>query len=63
MRKDVEGLVFTKRRMLPAFAGLIVVAGLFAFVASAEAVESMKESRYLAAPAVGNLYVVRLAAS
>ncbi len=61
VRKDVAATIFTKRRVLPMFAGAILVALLAIPVAYGSAQQTAREAGYLAAPAVGDCYVVRLA--
>jgi len=61
VRKDVAALLFTKQRVLPMFAGAILVGLLAIPVAYGSAQQTAREAAYLAAPAVGDCYVVRLA--
>jgi len=61
VRKDVAALLFTKRRILPTFAGAILVGLLAIPVAYGSAQQTAREAAYLEAPAVGDCYVVRLA--
>jgi hypothetical protein len=60
VRKEVEALVFTRGRVLPRFAGLLAIAAFAAFVGVGAAAESSREASWLAAPAVGDAYVVKL---
>ena len=61
VRKDVAAMLYTKRRILPTFAGAILVGLLAIPVAYGSAQQTAREAAYLAAPAVGDCYVVRLA--
>ena len=61
VRRDVAEKVFTRGRVFPMFAGLAVVAVLVASAAWGGVEESRRESAFLAAPAVDDLYVVKLA--
>jgi len=61
VRKDVEAMVFTKRRILPTFAGAILVALLAVPMAYGAVQQNAREAEYLKAPAVGDCYVVKLA--
>ena len=61
VRKDVAAMLFTKRRVLPTFAGAILVGLLAIPVAYGSAQQTAREAAYLEAPAVGDCYVVRLA--
>lgn len=61
VRRDIGEKIFTRGRVLPLFSGLAIVALLATSVAWAGAEQSKRESAFLAAPAVGDLYVVKLA--
>jgi hypothetical protein len=61
VRRDIAEKVFTRGRVLPLFSGLAVLVILVASAAWGSAERSKKESAFLAAPAVGDLYVVKLA--
>jgi hypothetical protein len=61
VRRDVAEKVFTRGRVFPMFSGLVILAILAMSVAWAGAEHSKQESAFLAAPAVGDLYVVKLA--
>jgi hypothetical protein len=59
-RRDIAEKVFTRGRVLPLFTGLALIAVLAVFIGIGAAAESRKEAELLAAPAVGDLYVVKL---
>ena len=59
-RRDVAEKVFTRGHVLPLYTGLAAAALFAVFVSIGAAEESRSESGYLAAPAVGDLYVVRV---
>ncbi len=61
VRRDVADKVFTRARVLPLFTGLAAIGVFAAFAASGAAEESRREAAFLAAPAVGDTYVVKLA--
>ncbi len=61
VRKDVASMLFTKRRVIPTFAGAILVGLLAIPVAYGSAQQTAREAKYLEAPAVGDCYVVKLA--
>jgi hypothetical protein len=61
VRQDVAATLFTKRRVLPTFAGAILVGLLAIPVAYGSAQQTAREAEYLASPAVGDCYVVKLA--
>ncbi len=61
VRKDIEAMVFTKRRILPAFAGAILVGLLAVPIAYGAVQQDAREAEWLAGPAVGDCYVVKLA--
>lgn len=61
VRREVAEKVFTRGRVWPMFTGLAVAAVLAASAAWAGVEQSRRESGWLAAPAVGDLYVVKLA--
>jgi hypothetical protein len=60
-RRDLAEKVFTRGRVLPLFTGLAFIAIFAAFVGVGAAEQQKKEAAFLAAPAVGDLYVVKLA--
>jgi hypothetical protein len=60
-RKDVAEQVFTRGRVLPLFTGLALAAVFAVFVGVAGAQQEKAEAAWLAAPAVGDVYVVKLA--
>ncbi len=62
VRKDVAATVFTRRRVLPTFAGAILLALLAGPLAYGVAQDRERQAEWLRAPAVGDCYVVRLAA-
>jgi hypothetical protein len=61
VRRDVAEKVFTRWRVFPMFTGLAIIAVLASSAAWAGAEQSRRESAFLAAPAPGDLYVVKLA--
>jgi hypothetical protein len=61
VRRDVSEKVFTRGRVLPMFTGLALIALFVASAAWGGVEQSRRESAFLAAPAVGDLYVVKLA--
>ena len=61
IRKEVEAMVFTKRRMLPAFAGAILFAFLAVPLAYGAVQQNARQAEWLKSPAVGDCYVVKLA--
>ncbi|HEX7488733.1 MAG TPA: hypothetical protein VF341_07495 [Anaeromyxobacteraceae bacterium] len=61
VRKDVAAMLFTKRRVLPTFAGAILVGLLAIPVAYGSAQQTAREAAYLETPTVGDCYVVRVA--
>lgn len=60
VRRDVAAAVFTRRQVLPAFAGAILLAVVAVPVAFAAAEQRALEAEWVKAPAVGDLYVVKL---
>ncbi len=60
-RKEIAEKVFTRGRILPTFTGLAIFAVLVAFAAAGSAERKKQEAAYLAQPAVGDVYVVKLA--
>lgn len=60
VRQDIKSAVFTKKTLLPAFAGLILFALAAAFAGYAGHEESKKEAAYLEQPAVNDYYIVNL---
>lgn len=60
-RRQVADAVFTRGRVLPMFTGLAVLVALVAFAGITGAERSRQEAVYLAAPAAGDVYVVKLA--
>lgn len=60
-RREIAEAVFTSGRMLPMFTGLALALALLAFGAVQASVEAQRADGFLAAPAVGDLYVVKLA--
>lgn len=61
VRKEIAEKVFTRGRMLPTFTGLVIFAVLVAFASFEGAERKKQEAAYLAQPAVGDVYVVKLA--
>jgi len=61
IRKDVAAAVFTKQRVLPTFAGAILVAVLAVAIAYGGVQQAAREAEYLKTPAVGDCYIVKLA--
>jgi hypothetical protein len=62
VRRDVAAKVFTRGRMVPMFSGLILIAILAIPVSLAQQENARREAAWLQAPAVGDCYVVKLAA-
>jgi len=60
-RREIAESIFTSGRVLPMFTGLALILALLAFASFQGAAESRRAEGYLAAPAVGDLYVVKLA--
>jgi hypothetical protein len=60
-RADIAEKVFTRGRVLPLFTGLALIAVFAGFVGVGAAEQSREEAAWLAAPAVGDVYVVKLA--
>lgn len=60
IRQDIKSAVFTKKTLLPAFAGLILIAIVIAFAGYTGYEESKKEAAYLEQPAVNDYYIVNL---
>lgn len=60
-RRNVAENVFTRARVLPLFTGLALIAFLVAAGAYRSAEDAKREVAFLGAPAVGDVYVVKLA--
>jgi hypothetical protein len=60
-RRGVAEKVFTRGRVLPLFTGLALIAALVGAGALGSAEKSKREAAFLATPAVGDVYVVKLA--
>jgi hypothetical protein len=60
IRQNIKSAVFTRKSVLPAFAGLILFAIAVAFAGYAGHEESKKEAAYLEQPAVNDFYIVNL---
>jgi hypothetical protein len=60
VRARLKGALFTRKTLLPRFAGLALFAVLVAFVAHGGREKSRREAAFLERPAVGDLYVVTL---
>ncbi len=60
-RREIAETVFTTGRVLPMFTGLALIAVLMGVGAFQSATDTRRMRIYLATPAVGDLYVVRLA--
>jgi hypothetical protein len=60
VRQDIKENVFTKGRLLPMFAGLILIALFAGSLAYINVERSKKEAAYLANPAANDYYIVKL---
>ena len=60
-RREITASLFTRGRMLPMFSGLFLFAVLMGFGLYSSARKSREAEIYLAAPVVGDLYVVKMA--
>jgi hypothetical protein len=60
VRQDIKEQVFTGGKMLPMFAGLILIALLAGSLTFLNVERSKKEAAYLANPAVNDYYIIKL---
>ena len=60
VRESIKSEVFTKKRVLPMFAGLIIFAVIMVLGAFGAHEESKREAAYLEQPAVNDYYIVNL---
>ncbi len=60
-RREIADSVFTSGRVLPMFTGLALILALVAFGSFQSSADARRAEEYLEAPAVGDLYVVKLA--
>jgi len=60
-RREIAASVFTSGRVAPMFTGLGLILALVGFGSFQSAADARRAEAYLAAPAVGDLYVVKLA--
>lgn len=60
-RKEIAEAVFTSGRVLPMFTGLALILLFVAVGSFQSAADARRARQYLSAPAVGDLYVVKLA--